>query len=157
MAALCRRTFSGSPVRLVEALYRVELQCTAEALGSLYSVLGQRRGKILSEEMKEGTDFFIVKALLPVASSFGFANDMLRKTSGIATPQLVFSHWQALEQDPFWVPTTEEELEEHGVEDQGAKNIPRELIDGVRRRKGLAVFEKVVESGTKQRTLARKR
>jgi ribosome assembly protein 1 len=60
--------------------------------------------------------------------------------------------------DPFYVPTTEEEREEWGEEGQGvgAANLAKHLIDAVRRRKGLAVEEKVVESATKQRTRARK-
>jgi len=32
----------------------------------------------VSEEMKEGTSFFTVSALLPVAESFGFADGMYR-------------------------------------------------------------------------------
>jgi len=32
----------------------------------------------VSEEMKEGTSFFTVSALLPVAESFGFADGMRR-------------------------------------------------------------------------------
>ncbi len=59
--------------------------------------------------------------------------------------------------DPFFVPTTEEELEEWGQGGPtGGPNLARRLVDGVRRRKGLAVEEKVVESATKQRTRARK-
>lgn len=38
----------------------------------------------------------------------------------------------------------------------GAPNLAKKLIDAVRRRKGLPVEEKVVESATKQRTRARK-
>lgn len=38
----------------------------------------------------------------------------------------------------------------------GASNLAKRLIDAVRRRKGLPVEEKVVESATKQRTRARK-
>ena len=38
----------------------------------------------------------------------------------------------------------------------GAANLAKRLIDAVRRRKGLPVEEKVVESATKQRTRARK-
>lgn len=38
----------------------------------------------------------------------------------------------------------------------GAPNLAKRLIDAVRRRKGLPVEEKVVESATKQRTRARK-
>ena len=42
-------------------------------LGNLYGVVTKRRGRIVAETMKEGTSLFIVKALLPVAESFGFA------------------------------------------------------------------------------------
>ena len=38
----------------------------------------------------------------------------------------------------------------------GAPNLGRRLMDAVRRRKGLAVEEKVVKVATKQRTRARK-
>lgn len=49
---------------------------------------------MLQEEMKEGTDVFIIKAVLPVAESFGFADEIRKRTSGLASPQLVFSHWE---------------------------------------------------------------
>ena len=60
--------------------------------------------------------------------------------------------------DPFFIPTTEEEREEFGEEGQGvgAPNLANILIEKVRRRKGLIVNRKVVESSTKQRTKARK-
>jgi hypothetical protein len=29
-------------------------------------------------------------------------------------PELVFSHWEVLDEDPFWIPTTEEEREDYG-------------------------------------------
>jgi ribosome assembly protein 1 len=43
-----------------------------------------------------------------------------------------------------------------GEQGMGAANLARRLIDAVRRRKGLPVEAKVVESATKQRTRARK-
>ena len=86
-----------------------------EALGKLYAVLSRRRARVLSEDMWEGTQTFVISALLPVAESFGFADDLRKRTSGAATsPQLVFSHWEVMEQDPFFVPSTEEEKEEYG-------------------------------------------
>jgi ribosome assembly protein 1 len=36
-----------------------------------------RRGRIVAEEMKDGTSFFNVTAFLPVVESFGFADGML--------------------------------------------------------------------------------
>jgi hypothetical protein len=46
----------------------------ADVLGKVYGVVSRRKGKIVSEEMKEGTSFFTVRALLPVVESFGFAD-----------------------------------------------------------------------------------
>lgn len=40
----------------------------------MYGVVSRRRGRIVSEEMKEGTSFFSIRALLPVVESFGFAD-----------------------------------------------------------------------------------
>lgn len=64
----------------------------------------------------------------------------------------------ALQVDPFFVPTTEEEREEYGEEGQGVgtPNLAVVIIDKVRRRKGLPVDKKVVESATRQRTRAKK-
>jgi ribosome assembly protein 1 len=39
----------------------------------VYGVVARRRGRIVAEEMKEGTSFFTVSALLPVVESFGLA------------------------------------------------------------------------------------
>jgi ribosome assembly protein 1 len=107
--------------------------------------------------MREGSDTFLVHAYLPVEAAFGLADDMRRRSSGAAAASLLLSHWERLHIDPFFVPTTEEEREEHGEEgvSSGAANVARRLIDAVRRRKGLAVEEKVVKVATKQRTLKR--
>ena len=107
------------------------------------------------EDIIEGTSLFLLSATLPVSNSFGFAQELLKKTSGKAvTPQLIFSHWSMIPLDPFWRPMTEEELEDHG--DQAvSRNVARSFIDEVRKRKGLAVEEKIVISAEKQRTLTR--
>ena len=39
-------------------------------------MVARRRGRIVSEEMKEGTSFFTIRAMLPVVESFGFADGM---------------------------------------------------------------------------------
>ena len=152
----CRAAVRSSAPRLVEALYLCEATTTAETLGNTYAVLGRRRSKILREEMQEGTGLFSVHAFLPVAASFNFADELRRSTSGAASAQLVMSHWVRLEIDPYFVPTTFEEREEHGEGGETGPNTAKSLIDSVRRRKGLYVQEKVVEKATKQRTLARK-
>lgn len=47
---------------------------SADVLGKVYAVIARRKGKILHEEMKEGTPFFSIQALLPVVESFGFSD-----------------------------------------------------------------------------------
>uniref|UniRef100_A0A8K9UV47 Elongation factor-like 1 n=1 Tax=Oncorhynchus mykiss TaxID=8022 RepID=A0A8K9UV47_ONCMY len=150
----CRHAFQAKPQRLMAAMYTCEIMATAEVLGRVYGVLGKREGRVLQEEMKEGTEMFIIKAVLPVAESFGFADEIRKRTSGLASPQLVFSHWEVISSDPSWVPTTEEEYLHFGEKADSA-NQALKYMNGVRRRKGLYVEEKIVEHGEKQRTLSK--
>lgn len=154
MKEACRYAFQAKPQRLMAAMYTCEIMATAEVLGRVYAVLSRREGRVLLEEMKEGTDMFIIKAVLPVAESFGFADEIRKRTSGLASPQLVFSHWEVISSDPFWVPTTEEEYLHFG-EKADSENQTRKYMNSVRKRKGLAVEEKTVEHGEKQRTLGK--
>ena len=59
-----------------------------------------------------------------------------------------------LDENPFWVPTTEEELEDLG-EKADRDNIAKGYVDKVRTRKGMFVRRKIVETAEKQRTLKR--
>jgi ribosome assembly protein 1 len=148
------------PLRVVEPVYQCDLQCDQMQVGNLYGVLSKRRGVVTKEDIIEGTSLFLLSAHLPVANSFGFAQELLKKTSGAGTaPQLSFSHWQTNTSDPFWRPKTEEELEEFGetANSVAEHNLPRTFIDRVRKRKGLAIEEKVVASAEKQRTLNKKK
>ncbi|KAK1798570.1 hypothetical protein P4O66_006859, partial [Electrophorus voltai] len=150
----CRYAFQAKSQRLMAAMYTCEIMATAEVLGRVYGVLSKREGRVLSEEMKEGTDMFIITAVLPVAESFGFADEIRKRTSGLASPQLVFSHWEVIPSDPFWVPTTEEEYLHFGEKADSA-NQALKYVNAVRRRKGLYVEEKLVEHAEKQRTLSK--
>ena len=62
------------------------------------------------------------------------------------------NRYEMLDQDPFWVPTTEEELEDLG-EKADRINIAKSYVDSVRERKGMFVDRKIVEFAEKQRTL----
>lgn len=121
----------------------------------MYGVITRRRGKILSESMNEGTQFFTTVAVLPVVESFGFSEEMWTRTSGAASPQLVFQGFEMLDEDPYWVPFTEDQLEDLG-ELADRENLAKKYVDGVRKRKGLFVAgKKLVESAEKQKTLKR--
>ncbi|QRW06583.1 Elongation factor Tu GTP binding domain [Ceratobasidium sp. AG-Ba] len=147
----CRAGLLDWSPRLKLAMYTCDIQATTEVLGKVYAVVARRRGRIVSEEIKEGSIFFTVRALLPVVESFGFADDIRKRTSGAASPQLIFSGYEMFDQDPFWVPTTEEELEDLGEKADRA-NVALGYVHAVRKRKGLFVEEKKFEA-EKQRTL----
>ncbi|KAJ5690076.1 Ribosome assembly protein 1 [Penicillium macrosclerotiorum] len=138
--------------RIMLAMYSCEIQATTEVLGRVYGVITRRRGRILSEIMKEGTPFFTILALLPVAESFGFAEEIRKRTSGAAQPQLIFAGFEALDEDPFWVPATEEELEDLG-ELADRENVAKRYMDAVRMRKGLVVQGRKLIDAEKQKTL----
>ena len=98
------------------AMYKCEIMTVnSEALGKLYAVLGKRNAKILDESMKDATSMFIITALIPVAESFGLAEEIRKRTSGLASPHIEFSHFEIIDIDPGWEPKTEEELELFGL------------------------------------------
>jgi ribosome assembly protein 1 len=156
MKEACRNAFMGASSRLVEAVFKCSMQCTADQLGNLYSIINRRRGEVLKEEIWEGSTLFHIECTLPVVESFGFANDLRKNTSGaVANPQLVFSHWSLLDIDPFFQPKTLDEREEMGDVHHEGRNIAKRYIDDVRRRKGLPVDEKIVVAAEKQRNLSK--
>jgi len=61
-------------------------------------VFGKRQGRIVSTENAHGFGgHFRVLATLPVLESFHLARELRTQTSGLASPQLVFSHWEVKE------------------------------------------------------------
>jgi ribosome assembly protein 1 len=90
----CRKAFQQQPQRLLSPMFSSNIQVSADVLGKMYGVICKRHGRILSEEMQEGSQTFVVNAILPVIESFQFANEIRKQTSGMAIPQLLFSHWE---------------------------------------------------------------
>ncbi|KAI4189706.1 MAG: hypothetical protein LQ346_005064 [Caloplaca aetnensis] len=150
-----RQGFLDWSPRLLLAMYSCEIQASTDVLGRVYAVITRRRGRIVSESMKEGTPFFTILSVLPVAESFGFSDEIRKRTSGAASPQLVFQGFELLDEDPFWVPFTEDELEDLG-ELADRENVAKRYMDRVRERKGLVVRgKKLVRDAEKQKTLKR--
>ncbi|KAF4120362.1 ribosome assembly protein 1 [Geosmithia morbida] len=155
MQASVRAGFLDWSPRLMLAMYTVEIQASTDVLGRVYDVLTRRRGRVVAETMNEGTPFFTIQALLPVAESFGFADEMRKRTSGAAQPQLIFAGFEVLDEDPFWVPFTEDDLEDLG-ELADKENVAKRYMDAVRRKKGLLVEGRnVATDAEKQKTLKR--
>lgn len=107
MLAMYSCDIQASSKHIRDISISINLSSAAEVLGKVYGVVAKRRGRIVSEAMKEGTSFFTVSARLPVVESFGFAEGMLsplenvqnsfnatldirKRTSGAASPQLIF-------------------------------------------------------------------
>lgn len=153
---VCRKAFQNQPQRLVSPMYSCSIIVNAEMLGKMYAVIGRRHGKILSGDLIHGSGNFAVTAILPVIESFNFAQEIRKQTSGLAYPQLVFSHWEVIDVDPFWVPSTEEEYLHFGEKADSA-NRAKCYMDSVRSRKGLFVEKLIVEHAEKQRTLSKKK
>ena len=82
-----RRVYLGSELtaspRLQEPVFVVEITCPSDALGGVYSCIGQRRGTILSEEPMTGTPLSVIKAYLPVSESFGIFCEQAGRIYGI--------------------------------------------------------------------------
>jgi ribosome assembly protein 1 len=153
------------PVRLMEGHLMLTLHSSLSALGPLYEVLSKRRGRVISDAMVEGTDLISIEATLPQSESFGLTSELMKKSSGqVTAPELVFSHWEMLDEDPFWIPTSLEEREDYGEIvmngdiSTGIANTALRFIRSIRERKGLIVdSHKIVVAAEKQRTLARKK
>ncbi|PRP80862.1 Elongation factor Tu GTP binding domain containing protein [Planoprotostelium fungivorum] len=155
MKQACRQAFLEKSDRLLEPVYNCDVQVSSEFMGKVYSVLGRRRARITNETMKENGSV-LIEAILPATESFGLSEELLKSTSGAASTQLLFYGFEMLDQDPFFVATTEEELEDIGDNLGGeAPNIAKLYINNIRRRKGLSVEEKLVEKADKQRTISR--
>jgi ribosome assembly protein 1 len=126
------------------------------ALGRVYDVLAKRRAHVVSETLSERTNTYAVTAMLALRESFGFADELRARTSGAAAVELAFGGFETLEdEDPFWVPRTEEELEDLG-DTADRENRTRALVDEVRRRKGMLVAgRKGLLDAEKERNLKR--
>jgi elongation factor 2 len=86
---------------LFEPMYVADITVPVTAVSGVYSTLNQRRGIVEGNEERPGTPLCKVKAFLPVLESFGFTALLRQNTSGQAFPQMIFSHWQALNGDPL--------------------------------------------------------
>jgi len=158
MNACCKNSFDLCNRRLVEAFYYCELIVSEKGIGPACKVLKARRANILAQDIEHGTGQYVIKCHLPIAESFGFSDDLRNETHGASRANIMFSHWGILDIDPFFKPTTEDELEEFGSEDLWEQyNIAKKYVNEVRERKGLMVEKLLVTDGDKNRNLSKKK
>lgn len=145
----CRAAMEAHPRRLVEPMFDCTVYSSGPTQGKIYAALNRRRSDIVEEVPNEGSDLFYIKCFLPAVEAFGLQDELRIQTQGASNTQLEMSRWAVIEADPFFVPTTKEEIEEYGKE-VGGKNIAARLLEKIRRRKGL-YREKIVQNAEKQK------
>jgi len=58
---LCKKAFLNAQPRIVEGMYLCSLQApTPEAYGVVYNIMDKCRGTIISEDVEEGTNCFLL-------------------------------------------------------------------------------------------------
>jgi translation elongation factor EF-G len=151
VATACRQAFQAhtSGQRLVEPYYDCTVYSAGATQGKIYNILNRRRAEIEDEVMAEGGETFHITCSLPVGESFGLQDELRIATSGAATAQLNVAHWSIIELDPFFKPTTKEEIEEYGT-DTIVQNLASTIVENVRVRKGIQK-RNVVEYAEKQK------
>src|SRR5690606_30953885 len=81
----------ANPV-LLEPIMRVEVTTPEEFMGDVMGDLNSRRGRIEGMERRGNTQ--VVRALVPLASMFGYATDLRSATQGRAVYTMLFSHYE---------------------------------------------------------------
>jgi ribosome assembly protein 1 len=97
-----------------------------------------------------------VEAAIPVAESFGFVEEIRKKSSGMANPMLQFHHWEMIDVDPFSTSVSQEDIDNFGINTE-QPNIAKNYINKIRLRKGLSTDEKLIKHSDKQKNLSRKK
>ena len=118
--------------RLMEPVYRLQIQCPGEIVDAIQPLLSRRRGHIVQDHPISGTTLYSVKGFLPVLDSFGFETDLRTFTQGQAMVHSIFDHWAVVPGDPL-----DQSIILHPLEPSPPPHLARELLVKTRRRKGL--------------------
>lgn len=125
--------FLTATPRLMEPVYAVEIQTSADCITAIYNVLARRRGHVTEDKPKAGTPLYIVKAFIPIIDSFGFETDLRSHTQGQAFPMSVFDHWAIVPGDPL-----DKTIVLRPLEPAPPSQLARDFMVKTRRRKGLS-------------------
>mmetsp|Transcript_18743 Transcript_18743/g.46413 ORF Transcript_18743/g.46413 Transcript_18743/m.46413 type:complete len:1029 (+) Transcript_18743:77-3163(+) len=119
--------------RLMEPIYRLQIQCPGEIVDSIQNLLKRRRGHAVRDRPIPGTFLYDVKGFIPVLDSFGFETDLRTFTQGQAMVHSIFDHWDLVPGDPL-----DKNIILHPLEPSPSQHLARELLLKTRRRKGLS-------------------
>ena len=149
-----------STARLCEPVVVLDVQGDQLLLGKVYGVLLKRRAQVMDEELCGGTSTFQIKLKMPLVETFGLSGELRHQGSGEVHYHAQFAGFELISDDPFpEFSRTDEDAADEGdlVDGQqlGAQNTARKILSRIRKRKGLAIDEKVVKDSNKQRTMTR--
>ncbi|MDR5693966.1 MAG: elongation factor G [Armatimonadota bacterium] len=82
---------------LLEPIMRVEVITPEEYMGDVISDLNARRGKVTALEQRG--ELRVIRGLVPLRETFGYATDLRSKTQGRATYTMEFSHYEEVPQE----------------------------------------------------------
>lgn len=119
--------------RLMEPVYRLDIQCPSAIVENMQDVVTRRRGHITQDRPISGSLLSNVKGFLPVLDSFGFETDLRMFTQGQAMVSSTFDHWALVPGDPL-----DKDIILHPLEPSPPQFLARELLVKTRRRKGLS-------------------
>jgi U5 small nuclear ribonucleoprotein component len=119
--------------KLLEPVYRLEIQCNGDIVEAINPLISKRRGHIVQDRPIPGSPFFMLKAFMPVIDSFGFETDLRVFTQGHAMVQSVFDHWAVVPGDPL-----DKNIMLHPLEPSPPQHLARDFLVKTRRRKGLS-------------------
>jgi len=80
----------GNPV-ILEPIMRVEVVVPEEFTGDVIGDLNARRGRIEGMELRAGAQ--VIRAMVPLATMFGYATDLRSMTQGRGTYTMEFDHY----------------------------------------------------------------
>jgi elongation factor G len=89
--ALRKAVLAAGPV-LLEPIMDVEVIIPEEYLGAISGDINSRRGRIMGMDVKARSQ--VVKAIVPLAEMFTYANDLRSLTGGRGTYIMRFSHYE---------------------------------------------------------------
>jgi elongation factor G len=92
-----REAAKSAGPKLQEPIMSVEVTCPEEYTGSVTGDLNRRRGLMKNMEMKIGAQ--VIKADVPLSELFGYITELRTLTSGRATANLTFSHYEFVPQN----------------------------------------------------------
>ena len=119
--------------RLMEPVYRLQINCPQDIVQAIQPILKKRRGHIVEDTPIAASPFSAVKAYIPVIDSFGFETDIRIFTQGQAIVHSVFDHWAIVPGDPL-----DRSIILHPLEPSPPHHLAREFMIKTRRRKGLS-------------------